>query len=57
MSSLLLSLINDLSVINNKKIESRNKFIDNFRSMIASVSYSVDKISEVNKKLSLIELS
>ena len=49
MSSLLLSLANDLSVINNKKIESENNYIDNFRSMTASPSYSVDKISEINK--------
>ena len=40
-----------------KKIESENKFINNFRSMLASLSYLVDYLSEINKKLSLIELS
>ena len=44
-------------MINNKKIELQIKFVDNFRSMLASLSYPVDDLSEINKKLSLIDLS
>ena len=55
-STLLSHLVNYLSMINNKKIELENKFIDNFRTMLASRSHSADKIYEINKKISLIEL-
>ena len=48
--------VDKISVINNK-IESENKFIDNFRSMIASLSCLIEDISEINKKILLIELS
>ena len=48
--------VDKISVINNK-IESENKFIDNFRSMIASLSCLIDDMSEINKKILLIELS
>ena len=56
-SSLLLSLVGNLSVINNKELELENKFIDNFRSMLASLSCLLDDLPEINKKISLIELS
>ena len=55
MSSLLLSLVDNLSVTNNKELELENKFIDNLRSMIASLSCHLDNLSEINKKISLIE--
>ena len=48
--------VDKISVINNK-IESENKFFDNFRSMIASLSCLIDDMSEINKKILLIELS
>ena len=57
MSSLLLSLVSNLSVINNKELELENKFIDNLRSMLASLSCLLDDLSEINKKILLIELS
>ena len=41
----------------NNNIELENKFIDNFRSMIASLSCLIDDISEINKKILLNELS
>ena len=57
MSLLLLSLVDNLSVINNKELELENKFIDSLRSVIASLSSILDNLSEINKKISLIELS
>ena len=57
MSSLLVSLVSNLSVINSKELELENKFIDNLRSMLASLSRLLDDLSEINKKISLIELS
>ena len=57
MSSLLISLVDNLSVISNKELELENKFIDNLRSMLASLSCLLDNLSEINKKISLIELS
>ena len=57
MSSLLLSFVSNLSVINNKELELENKFIDNLRSMLASLSCLLDDLSEINKEISLIELS
>ena len=39
------------------KKEPNNKFIDNMRSIIASLSRSVDKVSVINKEISQIELS
>ena len=36
-SSLLLSLVSNLSTINNEELELKNKFIDNLRSMLASL--------------------
>ena len=57
MSSLLISLVDNLSVISNKELELENKFIDNLRSVLASLSCHPDNLSEINKKISLIELS
>ena len=57
MSSLLLSLVGNLSVINNKELELENEFIDNLRSILASLSCLLDDLSEINKNISLIELS
>ena len=55
MSSLLLSLVDNLPMINNKELELENKFIDNLRSMIASLSSHLDNLSEINKKILLIK--
>ena len=44
-------------MINNKELELENKFIDNLRSMISSLSCHLDNLSEINKKILLIELS
>ena len=38
------------------KKEPENKFIDNMRSMLDSLSRSNDKVSEINKKISQAEL-
>ena len=56
-SSLLLSLVSNLSMINNEELELENKFIDSLRSMLASLSFLLDDLSEINKRTSLIELS
>ena len=50
MLLLLLSLVDNLSVINNKELELENKFIDNLRSMLALLSYLLDDLSEIKKK-------
>ena len=57
MSLLLLSLVDNLYIINNKELELENKFIDNLRSMISSLSCHLDNLSEITKKILLIELS
>ena len=44
-------------MINNKELELENKFIDNFRSMLASLSCLLDDLPDINKKTALIELS
>ena len=49
--------MSNLSVINNKELELENKFIDNLRSMLASLSCLLDDLSEINKKIQLTELS
>ena len=54
MSSLLLSLVSNLSVINNKELKLENKFIDNLRSILAPLSCLLDDLYEINKKISLI---
>ena len=57
MSSLLLSLVSNLSMINNEELELENKFIDNLRSVLASLSCLLDDLSEINEKILLIELT
>ena len=44
-------------MINNKELELENKFIDNPRSMLISLSCLLDDLFEINKKIWLIELS
>ena len=44
-------------MINNKELELENKFIDNLRSMLASLSCLLEDLSEINKKILFIELS
>ena len=46
MSDSLSNLVDNLSVID--KEEPENKFIDNRRSMMASLSQSIDKVSEID---------
>ena len=48
MPSSLSSLVDNLSEINNKKPE--DEFTDNIRSMITSLSRSVDNLSLTSKK-------
>ena len=48
MSDSLSSLVDNLSRMDKK--EPKNKFIDNMRSMMASLSQSIDKVSEIDKK-------
>ena len=52
MQDSLSNLVDNLSEINNKK--PKNKFIDNMRSMVFSLSQSIDKISEIDRKISQI---
>ena len=54
MSSLLISLVDNLSVISNKELELETL---DLRSVLASLSCHPDNLSEINKKISLIELS
>ena len=49
MEKLLSSLVENLSEINKKKL--MDEFIDNFRSMLASLLHHVDDLSEINKKI------
>ena len=53
MQTSVSSLVDGLSVINNKELELENKCIDNIRSMLASLSCLLDDLSEINKKISL----
>ena len=53
MSTLLSNHIGNLSEINKK--EPGNKFIDDMRSMLSSLHSLIDNVSEINKKISLIE--
>ena len=38
------------------KKEPENEFVDNMRSTMASLSQSIDKVSEINEEISQIEL-
>ena len=49
MDRSLASLVDDLPEINKKKPE--DEFIDNFRSMLASLSCYLNNLSEINKKI------
>ena len=49
MNVSLSILVDNLSEINKKELE--NEFIDNMRSIIASLSQSIDKVSEIDKKI------
>ena len=53
MQDSLSNLVDNLSNINNKKPE--NKFIDNMRSMMASLSQSIVKLSEIDRKIKQID--
>ena len=53
MQDSLSNLFDNLSEINNKK--PKNKFIDNVRSMVFSLSQSVDEILEIERKISQID--
>ena len=48
MQASLSSLVDNLSGINRKEPE--NNFTDSMRSMIASLSQSINKVSEIDKK-------
>ena len=48
MQASLSSLVDNLYEINRKEPE--NKFTDSMRSMIASLSLSINKVSEIDKK-------
>ena len=50
MQDSLSNLVDNLSGIDNK--EPDNKFIDTMRSMMASLSQFIDKVSEINNKVS-----
>ena len=52
MHDSLSNLVDNLSEINNK--EPKNKFIDNMRLMIFSLTQSINKISETDNKISQI---
>ena len=50
MQASLSSLVDNLSEINNK--EPKNKLTDSMRFMIDSLSLSIDKVSEIDRKIS-----
>ena len=49
MQCSLLTLVDNLSGIDNKKPE--NKFVDTMRSMTDSLPQSINKISEIDRKM------
>ena len=51
MSSSLTHSADNLSEINEKIEQSENKFIDNFRTMLASLLHNIDNLSVINKKI------
>ena len=53
MSDSLSNLVYNLSGIDKKEPE--NKFIDNMRSMISSLSWSINKISKIDRKIAQID--
>ena len=50
MQGSLSSFVDNLSEINNK--EPKNKLTDSMRFMIDSLSLSIDKVSEIDRKIS-----
>ena len=54
MQGSLSSLVDNLSEINNK--EPKNKLTDSMRFMIDSLSLSIDKLSEIDRKISYVAL-
>ena len=53
MNRSLSCLVDNLSEINKK--EPDNKFIDKIRSTMTSLSQSIDKVSDIDKKVSQID--
>ena len=53
MQDSLSNLVDNLSGIDNN--EPDNKFIDTMRSMMASLSQFIDKVSEINNKILRID--
>ena len=53
MQGSLSSLVDNLSEINNK--EPKNKFIDSMRSMTDSLSWSIYKVSKIDREISQID--
>ena len=53
MSHSLSNLVDNLSGIDKKEPE--NKFIDKMRSMISSLSWSINKISKIDRKIAQID--
>ena len=53
MQDSLSNLVDNVSGIDKK--EQENKFIDNMRSMMTSLSLSIDKISEIDQKIMQID--
>ena len=53
MSDSLSNLVDNLSGID--KTEPENKFIDNMRSMISSLSWSINKIPKIDRKIAQID--
>ena len=43
-------------IVHIDKKEPENEFVDNMRSTMASLSESIDKVSEINEEISQIEL-
>ena len=50
MQASISSLVDNLSRKDKKELE--NKFMNNMRSTMASLSLSIDKVSEIDKKIS-----
>ena len=53
MQDSLSNLVDNLSEINNKEPE--NKFVDNMKSMMTSLTQSINKISQIDQKIAQID--
>ena len=51
MSSSLSHIVDKISEINKKLQQSKNKYIDNFKTMLDLLSHSIDNLSVINKKV------